>query len=226
MESITSPRIRESALPVVKIGWWRQCCYSTLKADLQYVARIAHLSNYYNLFACKCAFCCHIINLNNVSVLPICGSIMQLHGVKSAEHVSYREECSEPKLYWCLRRTASPMDGARRQRDAYFAVKGNGKLLNLLLPDCCRGRQIFCQRCESWEKATSLGSGGVRRAVWAKQPQEHVGDVCFLLYSAALLLVSTCGSKRGDEPCFQGFVLFRVLWMRRGCFEAISHLHV
>lgn len=109
MESITSPRIRESALPVVKIGWWRQCCYSTLKADLQYVARIAHLSNYYNLFACKCAFCCYIINLNNVSVLPICGSIIRLHGVrarntshtgKSVQSPSFTDAWGEQQVLW------------------------------------------------------------------------------------------------------------------------------
>lgn len=77
---------------------------------------------------------------------------------ESAGPVSYREECSQPKLYWCLRRTSSPIDGAQLRRGACFTAKGNGELFNLLLPNCCGGRRIFCQRCESWWKATSLGT--------------------------------------------------------------------
>lgn len=37
-----------------------------------------------------------------------------------------------------------------------------------------------------------------------------MGDTFLLLYSAMLLPVSTCRSERGEKPCFQGFVLFRV----------------
>lgn len=125
---------------------------------------------------------------------------------KSAGHVSSEAERSLPKRCGCLRRTASPIDRAWLPRESGFLQRG----------------PIFCQRSESWWKATYLGSSGVSRAVWAEQPQEHTGGAAFHLCSAALLPMSTCGSDRGGELCFQGFVLFRVLWMRRCCFEAIS----
>lgn len=98
-------------------------------------------------------------------------------------------------------------------RGVCFAAKGNGGTFNLLLPDHCGGGGGGCSARDvnPGKRPHPLGAMDVCRVGWAEQPQEHTGSASFLLYSAALLPDSACGSERGGKPCFQDFVPFRVL---------------